>query len=636
VADDRGAIDAFLRELAAARDASSEGASIEFVLRQMDERHARVLRRAAIPHDFDEAIIAVLDPEADAASSARQLARLAMVVATGTGRLRLHDHARKHLFSWWLVPAQQQQFTLLSTRLIEHFEAAERQAVGAEAIYLRHQRIFHQIGADPESGFATFETALVAARRDYMLADAQALVALVREYEPILDPSLAWRLDLHQADLLADRRAWDEGVSLLQNLLERAAQLGDETAVLVRLGRCHVERRLWQAALDAYDAALKLAREQADSPHRQRIYEGLAIVQRELHDTTAAYEMAEQAIREAEAAGDPDGLATAHNLMGTIHWASGDLEEAIRAFETSLDYLDKAGRPWRRAQVENNLGLAHADAGEWELSRRHLERSLEVETARGNSLGRAKVLNNLQRPLVMLGELDLAAATADEAAQSFAKLRDWHQAAAVMRDKARFLRRADSTEAARDSFNRAIGYAREGRDADAAEMLMQERDRGGTLSGARTLVAVGLIILAAGFMGAVAVGFVAAMLADPEASAERRLLRAEQPLTAQLPALRPGAPVRAALSAGDEAQWWRIVLDQPDAYAIQASAIDDVDPVILLVSADGTRFIDDDGGDGLDARLVVFLPAGEHLLAVAEVSGLSGLVQLTVESMTPK
>ena len=85
---------------------------------------------------------------------------------------------------------------------------------------------------------------------------------------------------------------------------------------------------------------------------------------------------------------------------------------------------------------------------------------------------------------------------------------------------------------------------------------------------------------------------------------------------------------------------WRYRIDVPQGrYVIDADAAGDIDPIIELYRVDGTQLdliaVNDDGGDGLDSRIVIdLLEDTVYELVVREVYGRPGSMGVTLRDFS--
>lgn len=455
------------------------GGSIELLLSHLDEGMRLLVRLSAIPHRFNLEILKVLEPklaEAEIEEQCRRLSELSIVIGV-EGTFMLHDEARGYLFSWWLSQRRAESFREVSRRLAEYFQDLAGRQSGIAKVEAELQHIHHLTGANLDAGFQEFGSLCRRERHDFRLANCQALITLMREYDSVLTPQHRAWLDYHEAKLLADRHRWREAQQALESLTAQASGLPElDTRVWFRLGLVHAAQSQWTAAVEAFERAEALARQEPDAADQlDRIYDGLAAAHRGMGKLDRAAELYERSIALAEGVGNAAAMASAHNGLGILHRLRGDTWLAVRAFERSLSLLPSEGSRLRQAQLYNNLGLIHADRTEWETSRQYLERSLDLLKTAGDTVGQAATLTNLMRIYMNLDQQDDAVRVCLQAQDLFLQTHEWRGAATASRSLARYYRRKGNIDMARKEFTQAEQLYIRASHPDRAKAMAEER-----------------------------------------------------------------------------------------------------------------------------------------------------------------
>jgi len=122
-------------------------------------------------------------------------------------------------------------------------------------------------------------------------------------------------------------------------------------------------------------------------------------------DTPRAAELAEEALRLAEADAYAAGAALALRTLGTHRYHTGaDYEGAMERFHRAMELLEGAGEGRGLADVLNGIGNVHWRRGEYpEAMRMHL-RALELQRAQGDRAGEGYSLNALGNVSYHLGD----------------------------------------------------------------------------------------------------------------------------------------------------------------------------------------------------------------------------------------
>jgi tetratricopeptide (TPR) repeat protein len=432
---------------------------------------ARQLSLCAIPHQFDPQVLRALDPtlgQAEAENRCEEFARLSIVTSAGSA-WTIHDQSRRKMLDEWLRPDNWRDFSEASARLVSYFNDIVECAIGPERETALRQRMYHLVGAQPEAGFAEFESLCRRARHNLLFSECETLIRLVRDYMPLLSSEQQRWLVYHDAKLALDRRDWEKAEALLKGILadQQASERSRQTA-LVRLGQVYAEQYRWADAIAVLEQAEVRIRsgQVGDFSLRRAAYE-LGAAYLGAGELDKAEQYLERAVALAKAATSATGLAIAYNGLGTLYLQRRDVQQALAAFEAALRHLG-ADEVVLAAQVYNNLGLAYAERSEWSKSAEQFQRSLEVKRNAGDSLGQALAMTNLARIRANEDKLDDAVTITLQAVAIFDDLRDWHNGALARQNLGRYYRRMNRIEEARRASEEARDLLiRLGRTADA-------------------------------------------------------------------------------------------------------------------------------------------------------------------------
>jgi tetratricopeptide (TPR) repeat protein len=130
-----------------------------------------------------------------------------------------------------------------------------------------------------------------------------------------------------------------------------------------------------------------------------------------------------------EAAGDVRGVASSLDDVGKVHWMRGNYEAAERFMRQALDVRGALGDPRSIALSQNNLGLVYQDSGRFTEAQQAFQEALSIREEIGDKPGIAQTLNNLgtihqdngehERAVELYREaLDVASAVGDRMRQA--------------------------------------------------------------------------------------------------------------------------------------------------------------------------------------------------------------------------
>src|SRR5205085_11120683 len=125
--------------------------------------------------------------------------------------------SRRYLQKEWFASENLEQFKAANRRLVAYYDDLLRAAKPEESV--EWERMYHLIGADPPSGFSEFERLCRRERERLRYGKCEALIALAREYQPILTPLLDAKLSYHSAKLAYDLRDWKQSAEAFDALL---------------------------------------------------------------------------------------------------------------------------------------------------------------------------------------------------------------------------------------------------------------------------------------------------------------------------------------------------------------------------------------------------------------------------------
>ena len=498
--------------------------SVELLARQLSPLAEQLLRLGSIPHVVDLPVARVLLPEVaqeDLEVAADELRPLSFVIRSSEGSM-LHDDVRAYLFGQWLKahdddPEKWGYFKAVNRRLTEYYVECAEETVGEARAVAERQRIFHLTGANRAEGFAAFEKLCRAERYRFRLESCEALIKLLREYEPILSARQRSWLDYYECKLDIDLHHYDTAERLLTVLLERDSVRGDpalHARCLFRLGFCLKQTRNFARARMLFEELLGFAQNTPEAADLElRALQGLGALLIEMKEPEKADEVLGEAVMLAEAGGRHDAIATAWNALGILRRQLGQPKRALEAFETALHHLALGGEAFRPRQVHNNIGLLYADRADWPAACESLEKSCEIAREAGDMNGEATALSNLGRVYLALERPGEAMTAAERAIQLFRGVHNWYGAAMTKRGMARYFRREGRSDEARASFVEAkVLFLRAGVDDKAAEVeneIAKLEGQQGSWSWLRwLLVAIG------GVLGLIVLLFIVALLLE--------------------------------------------------------------------------------------------------------------------------
>jgi tetratricopeptide (TPR) repeat protein len=416
---DGGSVEAFRHLIESASALATAEGPVLLTDRLVGPVAGDLLRRCAVPHDFDCELLAWIGEIGldEAEERYAQFTELSLIQLSETS-LRVHESSRQLLWRWWLADAQRERFVALSERLVEWF-TRPASPTGEDPNVRR--RMFHLLGCRHDEGMAEFDRLFRIARHRRRFSECSLLLQLVREYDPVLSPEERLLLSYHEGKIAIDMRQWERALPILRSVAgDPQAGPGLRINAEVRMGNAlrHLNRTDEARALLEGALARVTGDSVAERSRWRALYE-LGELDRDLGNVDRAAATLKEAIALAnddEEEADVPGLL---NSLGTVQLKQRDIDAALSSFNASLDHLRRRGDVLRPGTVLNNLGLAHLERLDWPAAEAAFAGSLETKRSAGDLLGQAATLVNLGRAQAAQGRIVEALKSAEEAEHLF-------------------------------------------------------------------------------------------------------------------------------------------------------------------------------------------------------------------------
>lgn len=399
-----------------------------------------LLRRCAIPHDFDRALLRHLGDldEAQADERYTQFAELSLMQIDDS-TLSMHERWRRPLWHWWLDVARRSEFTALNEALVEWF-AAPANLTGEDPAARR--RMFHLIGCRQDEGLQMFEAQFRAARWRRRFSECALLLRLVHEYDPVLRPHEQALLTYEEGKLASDLGEWERSLPLLRTVAASAdADSQLRINAQVRVGHTlRMTGRAPEALTLLEDTRDRVVAKPTAASSCCRVLHELGEVYRDLGRVDDASKTLTAALASTNDDEDAD-VAGVLNSLGTVQLKLREIDSAITSFQTGLDHLKRSGDAVRTGSVLNNLGLAQLERCNWKAAEETLAESLQSKRAAGDVLAQATTLLNLSKAQAAQEHLEEACLSAENAAAAYETVGDIRGRARARLALAKLLRR---------------------------------------------------------------------------------------------------------------------------------------------------------------------------------------------------
>ena len=170
-----------------------------------------------------------------------------------------------------------------------------------------------------------------------------------------------------EARTLERNGKWSEARTQYEYLLgDPSLPAAARSSVLRWMGRAHAEEGNPDIALSILEQAVAAAECAGDRGAEAHALNGLAIVEQTLGNLDRSEDLYARARSHAAQAGDEMLLAMLDQNLGTVANIRGNLELALRSYESSRNRFKALGLFSYEAGVLNNVGMVCTDLGHWE------------------------------------------------------------------------------------------------------------------------------------------------------------------------------------------------------------------------------------------------------------------------------
>jgi tetratricopeptide (TPR) repeat protein len=433
------------------------GVILDEIMARAEPDMAEAIRFCAIPHWFNEEIIAWLRGEGLKPSqrSGEILAALTELTFVGPYYERgwaYHENVRDLLLRRWRE-RDGQEFKELSGRAAGYFErklgegkaalarlfAAIRRVLGKvetltedEREEYRREHMYHFLAADAEQGFDLFGNMFNRARSFYQLSTCALLLQLAEEQETHLSAEDRLWLRFRQGQLAYASAQWLEALGIFEGLWREELPLSLKSTLANDLGLLYQDKGEWERAIEYYERSLAIDEKVGDEHGMAPTLNNLGSVYQVKGEWERAIEYYERSLLICEKVGDEHGMATTFNNLGLVYQDKGEWERAIEHYERSLAITEKIGDEYMVARTFNNLGSVYQAKEEWERAIEYYERSLAIKKKVGDEHGMAPSFNNLGDVYQAKGEWERAIEYYERSLAILEKVGDEVRAATTM------------------------------------------------------------------------------------------------------------------------------------------------------------------------------------------------------------
>jgi tetratricopeptide (TPR) repeat protein len=404
------------------------GVILDEIMARAEPDVAEAIRFCAIPHWFNEEIIAWLRGEGFKPSrrSREILAALTELTFVGPDYERgwaYHENVRDLLLRRWRE-RDSQEFKELSGQAAGYFGQIAEAATDEDGDMLKREQMYHLLAADSEQGFDLFGSMFNKARNFYQLSTCTLLLQLAGEQEAYLSAEDRLWLRFRQGQLAYHSTQWPEALKIYEGLWREDLPLSLEGALANDLGLLYKDEGEWERAIEYYERSLAIKEKVGDEQERAITFNNLGTAHKARGEWKTAIECYERSLAIAQKIGDEKLLSAIFNNLGEVHRIRGGWEVATKYYEKGLALCEKVGDEHGMAIIFNNLGLVYQARGEWEQAIEYHEKGLAIDERVGDEHGMAISYNNIARPYQEQERLEEAIPLFEKSLEIFERIGD--------------------------------------------------------------------------------------------------------------------------------------------------------------------------------------------------------------------
>lgn len=184
-------------------------------------------------------------------------------------------------------------------------------------------------------------------------------------------------------------KEYGESEEILLKLMRANPDPKLEGDYLISRALLYLNRSDYSKAEEGYRRLLKISRKQENVTQERIALNGLGIVASRTGKKDEAQEYYQKALGICERLGDRTGYSKLLMETGTLYRNQGDIKEAIRLYQISLESARSIGNKNLCGTIEYNLGEAHYYLEEDEKAEGYFESALKIYEECGDLVGRS-------------------------------------------------------------------------------------------------------------------------------------------------------------------------------------------------------------------------------------------------------
>jgi tetratricopeptide (TPR) repeat protein len=406
------------------------GIILDEIMARAEPDMAEAIRFCAIPHWFNEEILAWLRGEGREPSQRTREILAALTELTFVGPYHdrgyaYHENVRNLLLHRWRQE-DAERFQELSEVVAAYYaDKLEAEEIPEEQrAEWQREEMYHLLVADEGQGFELFQDMFDEAIKFYRLSTCGLLLQLAGEFRERLSEEHQQWLRYNEGELAYQSARWDEALQFFEDLLEEELVDKLKGEVLNEAGLVYKDKGEWDKAIDYYQRSLAIDEKVGDEHGMSAIFNNLGSVYQDKGEWDKALEYYQRSLEIDEKVGDEHGMATTLNNLGLVYKAKGEWDKAIDYYQRSLEIKEKVGDEHGMSTTFNNLGLVYKAKGEWDKAIDYYQRSLAIDEKVGDEHGMAFSYNNIAMLYQAQGRLEEAISLLEESLAIFERIGD--------------------------------------------------------------------------------------------------------------------------------------------------------------------------------------------------------------------
>jgi class 3 adenylate cyclase/tetratricopeptide (TPR) repeat protein len=318
--------------------------------------------------------------------------RIAEQLERTSGRLAFAaDHLEQAaLASLDLDPGHRRLPERAASALAEAGDTYRRRMLSAKAVDY-YQRALSLAGSEDQWGRREARVLAGSGEARYWLGEyTDSLEAVTRAEELARRVDDPWALSLalrFHADIVLNVQADVEEAERLFAMALSAAEASGVSGAVARTllfsGWVPWTRDRFDDAIETWQRALGLARENADRWAETRALTSISVARADQNQWDEARELAEEALQVAEDLGDEFSVGVATIQVGRTLRNTGKVEASLEYFDRGIEIFEELGARWELADALGDRGVAYREQGRLDDAEGDLQLSVRISEELG-------------------------------------------------------------------------------------------------------------------------------------------------------------------------------------------------------------------------------------------------------------